>query len=553
MHTPGVTTFSRSGGHNIQGVDQFVSNGTEIIVVSGGMQVSSSNTAAAKYKLVLSNNSIVNLNGFPVFSNSILPYSGVRVYPNARIRTSHPGGFYNGTASAAINATGNMDFILDSLSTVEYTGTVNQQITGINVGLASLTQHKYGNLEINHTGPAGTWAYPTSSPSSAGNVIVRNKLILTSGELNLANASGSPASGGRTIHLTNPSPASLQRTGGYIRSEAQDNSGRLDWTINSAAGTYTIPWGVSSSEYIPLTYQLTGGNAGIVSFSTYRTAPDNLPWPSGVTNLASHIGLSPDNRTATVDRFWRMSNTGGSPALNLTFNYAASEVPGIPFNNTSMLRAQAYNGTLNNWKAATAGQTASAYQVVVPGVGGDANWTLSSNASPLPVEWLYVKAQPAGASSVNVTWATASETDCDYFTVWKLEQDGSKKPLGMVKGQGTTSEISEYQWADENPGEGVNYYRISETDFNGSTDWSAIAHIEFAQQQSSVCWYDQEEAMLYLHYEKQTPAVLTVSDMSGRLLYSQELNGRESTVSLGQLAQNQVVVVSLTDLQGHQN
>ncbi len=551
-HSPGITTFGRSGSHNIQGVDQLVFNVTEINVVSGGMQVSSDSTPGGGYKLTCGNGSIVNLNGFSIFSNSLLPYSGVRVYPNARIRTSHPGGFYNGSASAAIDATGNMNFILDSLSTVEYTGTVNQQITGINVGLASLTQHKYGNLEINHTGPAGTWAYPTSSPSPAGNVIVRNKLILTSGELNFANASGSPASGGRTIHLTNPSPASLQRTGGYIRSEAQDNSGRLDWTINSVAGTYTIPWGVSSSEYIPLTYQLTGGNAGIVSFSTYRTAPDNLPWPSGVTNLASNTGLSPDNRTATVDRFWRMSNTGGSPALNLTFNYTATEVPGIPFNNPSMLRAQAYNGALNNWKAATPGQTASAYQVVAPGVGGDANWTLSSNASPLPVEWLYVKAQPASQSSVNVKWATASETDCDYFTVWKIENNGDQKAIGNVKGHGNSSQISEYNLVDEHPSQGVNFYRVSETDYNGITEWSDIASAAFSQTLPLVCWYQMEEGRLFLQRTSDEVAVLTIIDLSGRLLLKMDLKEKVAECSVSNLSPEQVVFVVVTNRNGEQ-
>ena len=541
--------FSRSGTHNIQGVKQMVSNGVSLDVVGGGIQVSSQ-ANPGYYLFEVGNGATVNLRGFSVFSNNQLPYCGIRLFLSSRIKTSHPDGFYNGTSSAAINANGNMNYFLDSLSTVEYNGTVNQQITGINVGLATGTQHKYGILEINHSGPAGTWAYPTATPSASGNVIVRNKLMLTQGELNLANASGSPAAGGRSVHLTNPSPTSLQTVSGYMRSEAQDHSGRLVWTINNITGLYTIPWGLSLSELMPLTYQLTGGNAGVVSFSTYRTPPDNLPWPSGVTNLASNSGLSPDNRAATVDRFWRMSNTGTNPALTLKFVYSATEVPSIPFSNPTAIRAQAYNSLLNNWKAPLAGQIGAAYQVVVPGAGGEADWTLVSSASPLPVEWLYVKAAPVADFGIDVEWSTASEVNCDYFTLWKLNGGGGEKLSGKIAGHGTTSQVSTYHFEDVHPSNGINYYQVSQTDYDGTTSFSDIVAVSLSHSGHTSCWYDAATNNILIHRSESEKVTVKVVDVSGRLLSAHELEGSRLSIDATAGMSGQLVLLVIENQEG---
>ncbi|MFN8154039.1 MAG: hypothetical protein U0Y08_07085 [Bacteroidia bacterium] len=545
----GIVTYFRGGSHNIRQCKQTIRNGCTLNVTSGPLQISSHNTAAVDF-LTIESGGRLNIGSSQISSDSAFTYTGVTVADGGTLALSNTNGLYDNTVNAVLRSTGNMNYFLGALSTIEYNNNTFGRVSGINVGVATLPQHKYGILEINHTGPAGTWVSPTYMPSFTNAVYIRTQLKITNGEFNLADASGSPANSGRYVYIENPSPTALVRTGGYIRSEVQDHSGRIVWTINNVAGTYTIPWGVSAADYIPLTYQLTGGSVGTVSFSTYRTPANNLPWPPGVNNLTSHIGLSPDNRTATVDRFWRMSNTGSAPVLNLTFKYIATEVPGIPFNVPAQMRAHSYNLVSNIWQAATPGQTASAYSVVVPNAGANANWAIASLASPLPVEWLYVKAQPSGQSSVNVKWATATETDCDYFTVWKLDQDGSKKPLGMVKGQGTTTQISEYQFSDISPVQGMNYYQISQSDINGSTTWSDIAAFGFTRSENVTCWYHGTDNTLHIQRNTDGPAMVSVTDLSGRILSKQEVNGKNSEIAMMPCLQGQVVLILIDDSRG---
>lgn len=47
----------------------------------------------------------------------------------------------------------------------------------------------------------------------------------------------------------------------------------------------------------------------------------------------------------------------------------------------------------------------------------DANFVSSCGNAPLPIELLYFSAKQDENSEVNIEWATASETDNDYFVV----------------------------------------------------------------------------------------------------------------------------------------
>ncbi|MGV3632619.1 MAG: T9SS type A sorting domain-containing protein [Bacteroidota bacterium] len=66
-----------------------------------------------------------------------------------------------------------------------------------------------------------------------------------------------------------------------------------------------------------------------------------------------------------------------------------------------------------------------------------------------------------------ISFATASERDLDYFVV-EMSRDGSYwQELGTVDAAGNTTSETSYKISDKSPFNGVSYYRLREVDING--------------------------------------------------------------------------------------
>ena len=95
--------------------------------------------------------------------------------------------------------------------------------------------------------------------------------------------------------------------------------------------------------------------------------------------------------------------------------------------------------------------------------------------SPLPVELLSFNAAAEGKAVV-LEWSTATEVNNDYFTIEKSEDAVHWKVLGEVKGAGNSNVEQQYTYTDHSPYAGTSYYRLGQTDFNGTiTDKGEIS------------------------------------------------------------------------------
>ena len=91
----------------------------------------------------------------------------------------------------------------------------------------------------------------------------------------------------------------------------------------------------------------------------------------------------------------------------------------------------------------------------------------------LPVELISFNGRPK-IKSIDLQWVTASEINNDYFTVEKSTNGIDFKEMTDINGRGTTTLHSFYNWADESPNDGLNYYRLLQVDFNGDKSYSDI-------------------------------------------------------------------------------
>jgi hypothetical protein len=99
-------------------------------------------------------------------------------------------------------------------------------------------------------------------------------------------------------------------------------------------------------------------------------------------------------------------------------------------------------------------------------------------ANPLPVEWLSFTGQQEN-QQIRLTWQTASETDNDYFTIERSPDGFEFSGIGILPGSGTTSQKITYEFFDERPLGGIGYYRIRQTDYDGTSDYSKMIAVEF--------------------------------------------------------------------------
>jgi hypothetical protein len=86
---------------------------------------------------------------------------------------------------------------------------------------------------------------------------------------------------------------------------------------------------------------------------------------------------------------------------------------------------------------------------------------------PLPIELMAFDASRNGRS-VEVKWATATETNNDYFTVERSRDLLSWVEVAKVKGAGNSTHILHYTCNDTEPVMTDCYYRLRQTDFDGS-------------------------------------------------------------------------------------
>ncbi|NJC28453.1 carbohydrate-binding protein [Neolewinella antarctica] len=93
----------------------------------------------------------------------------------------------------------------------------------------------------------------------------------------------------------------------------------------------------------------------------------------------------------------------------------------------------------------------------------------------LPVDWLTFTGV-AEQKFVNLAWRTAGEVANEGFTVQRSGNGVDWANLDFVAASAT----GEYGFRDQQPAAGINYYRLEQRDFDGTTDLSVIVQVDFA-------------------------------------------------------------------------
>ena len=330
------------------------------------------------------------------------------------------------------NTSANGDAFVESSGAVNLVGGGNQTITNIN-------DETFYDLGVNKGGG-------TVTLSAGSDVSVTNQLTLTAGVIF--------PTGGEMV-IVPATGAASSTANSYV-------SGKVRKVGNTA---FVFPIG-KGGRYARI------GISGPSVSSTF----DGEYYTSAYANTSAVGTLN----NISQKEYWDLDRTG-TGNCSVTLYWESGTYSAIQDLSGGDLVVAHWNSGLTKWEdmggsitgTVGAGTVTSgimtSFSPVAPASGGGAN--------TLPIELLSFSAKLEG-KQVAVNWETASEINNDFFTAERSVDNVSFKQIAYVPGSGTSFSSLNYSIIDEHPESGVSYYRLKQTDFDGTFEYSKILVIE---------------------------------------------------------------------------
>ncbi len=87
----------------------------------------------------------------------------------------------------------------------------------------------------------------------------------------------------------------------------------------------------------------------------------------------------------------------------------------------------------------------------------------------LPIELIEFQPSCQSNNKIQLEWSVASQLNNDYFKIERSSDGLIFEEAGMIDGAGTTDELKHYSFIDVKPYQGLSYYKLTQTDFNGQS------------------------------------------------------------------------------------
>jgi hypothetical protein len=148
----------------------------------------------------------------------------------------------------------------------------------------------------------------------------------------------------------------------------------------------------------------------------------------------------------------------------------------------------------------------------------------------LPIELLYFNVKQNNRVT-RFSWATASETQNDYFTVQRSKDGTYFFDVLQRAGAGNSTSLLEYEEFDASDLKGLYYYRLKQTDYDGNATYSKVKAIRYAESPDTSALrietispnpFDDQCKITYSLPEN-SEVMLLISTFSGHLVYRESV------------------------------
>ncbi|MGV3636289.1 MAG: LamG-like jellyroll fold domain-containing protein [Flavobacteriales bacterium] len=160
--------------------------------------------------------------------------------------------------------------------------------------------------------------------------------------------------------------------------------------------------------------------------------------------------------------------------------------------------------------------------------------TINMSATPLPVEFIAFTATREPNGTVLTNWSTASEQDNDRFTVQRSLDAQGWVDVTVVDAAGNSNTVLHYASSDPSAPDGICYYRVQQTDLDGTVAYTNVAAVEGMDRDPTGPAFipnpSQGDFVIALRQQPSGPATIRLLDASGRMVFqfasNDHLSGR---------------------------
>jgi hypothetical protein len=376
----------------------------------------------------------------------------------------------------------------------ELDGNANQIISG-DIARSPL----FGRMRINKTGGDVTLAVPIN---------ISNDINLTSGILNtdatnllIVNNAATRTGGSDASHVNGP-----MRKVGTNAFEFPVGKGGF-WRPISITGP-----GVVTDHF---TAEFFNSDPDAVD------AVDPAPMDAPIENISDC-------------EFWILDRTNGTSNVSVTLSYrpyGANGCSGV---------TDLANLTIARWDGA-AWRNHPSSGVGVPSGSITTNVAVTSfspfalatftSTNPLPIELINFTAIPS-QQNVVLNWQTASEINNDYFEIERSVDGENFTPLNQIKGAGNSSQLLNYSSIDHSPYIGISYYRLKQTDFDGSYSYSEVKQVNFETLDLVRIFPNPAKDEVYISFsDLSIYNEIIITDLTGKIIFV-ENTSEKSMISI---------------------
>jgi hypothetical protein len=342
-----------------------------------------------------------------------------------------------------------------------------------------------------------------------GDIIVTNQLTLSGGNLITSSAN--------LLTLNDNTTSSSGSATSFVKGPVK-KIGDDAFVFPTGKGTKWARIGISAptsvnteftAEYFNSSYTNTSSvSAPLTDVSTFEY------WTLNQSGTASD---------AAVTLYWEDADWSSINSCAVGGDLVVSKWTGATWEDHTNL-----GGVTGTCAGATAGTVTS------NSVGSFSPFTFGSKSilvNPLPIELLLFNAQKS-VNVVDIYWSTSSEINNDYFTVERSSDAVIFSDLFNVKGAGNSNQVLYYNAVDANPLQGISYYRLKQTDFDGKFTYSNIVavkqNIEDTYRINFTVFPNPSDGKFInlksnINYLPKTEISIVVVDIFGRKLYSNVL------------------------------